>query len=371
MTVAANIPLVNLKRQVETIYPELEQAFKNLLDKTDFVGGQAVGRFEENFAHYCQAKHCVGVGNGTDALYLIFRALNFEPGSEVIVPSMTFIATAEVLAPLGLKAVFADIDPVTYTMDPAHVETLITTKTRALMPVHLYGQPADMRALKALADKHGLTLIEDAAQAHGAEFAGQRIGSIGHAAGFSFYPGKNLGAFGDGGGVTTNDESLAHKVRMLANHGRMTKYEHEAEGVNSRLDTLQAAILDIKLARLDEWTRLRNQWANRYSELLADVPELTLPKTGADRTHVYHLYVMQTARRDDLLKHLQDQGIFGGIHYPVPLHLQPAFAYLGYKPGQLPVSEKLGRECISLPLFPEMQAGEVELVAKAVCQFFK
>lgn len=370
MTVVSAIPLVNLKRQVEQLRPELEQAFANLLEKTDFVGGQAVKAFESNFARYCQAQHCIGVGNGTDALYLIFRALGLEPGSEVIVPAMTFIATAEVLSPLGLKPVFADIDPVTYTLNPAHVETLITPKTRAIMPVHLYGQPADLKPLKALAEKHGLMLVEDAAQAHGAEYQGQRIGSFGNAAGFSFYPGKNLGAFGDGGGVVTHDETLAGKIRTLANHGSVTKYEHVVEGVNSRLDTLQAAILDIKLAHLDAGNQKRREWAALYTELLKDVPELTLPKTAADRSHVFHLYVVQYERRDDLLKALQEKGIFGGIHYPVPLHLQPAFAYLGHRSGEFPVAETLGRNCLSLPMFPELTEDEVHTIAKVVRGFF-
>lgn len=371
MTVKTNIPLVNLKRQIEQHAAEFEQCYKNMVEKTDFVGGAAVGELEKAFAGYCQAKYCIGVGNGTDALELIFRALDFKPGDEVITTAMSFIATAEVLSPLGLVAVFADIDPETYTLDPAKVKPLITSRTKALLPVHLYGQPADLEPLQKLCDEHGLVLIEDAAQAHGSEYQGKRIGSIGKAAGFSFYPGKNLGAFGDGGAVTTNDPELAERIRMLANHGRLTKYEHSIEGVNSRLDTFQAAVLNVKLKYLDGWNQARAKWAALYNELLADIPELTLPTIGPDRSHVFHLYVLQTARRDELLAFLQEQGIFAGIHYPIPLHLQPAFRYLEYEQGAFPVAEKLGNQCISLPLFPELTEGEVREVADAVHRFFK
>ncbi len=371
MTVKTNIPLVNLKRQIEQHYAEFEQSFKNVAEKTDFVGGAAVGELEKAFAQYCQAKHCVGVGNGTDALYLIFKALGLKPGDEVITTAMSFIATAEILSPLGIKVVFADIDPETYTLDPEKVRPLINKNTKALLPVHLYGQPADLSGLQKLADEHGLLLIEDAAQAHGAEFEGKRIGSLGVAAGFSFYPGKNLGAFGDGGAITTNDAELAEKIRMLANHGRLTKYEHAIEGVNSRLDTFHAGILLTKLKYLDGWNTARRQWAALYHELLADIPEITLPKVAGNRTHVYHLYVIQTARRDELLEFLHKEGIFAGIHYPVPLHLQPAFQHLGHKTGDFPAAEKLGRECLSLPIFPELLEDEVRIVAEAVRRFFK
>lgn len=370
MTVLASIPLVNLKRQIDNLRPEFETVFQNLLEKTDFVGGKAVTEFESEFARYCQAEYCIGVGNGTDALYLIFRALGLKPGDEVIVPAMTFIATAEILPPLGLKPVFADIDPLTYTLDVNEVAKKITAKTRAIMPVHLYGQPADLAPLADLAAKHKLYLVEDAAQAHGSEYQGKRIGSFGIAAGFSFYPGKNLGAFGDGGAVTTSDAVLADKIRTLANHGRLTKYEHAEAGVNSRLDTFQAAVLGIKLRHLDDWNRQRNSRAELYNQLLSDIPQLRLPHRKEDRTHVYHLYVVQTARRDELLQYLTDRGVFAGIHYPIPLHLQPAFRQLEYKKGDFPVSETLGNECLSLPLFPELTDDEVRTVADAVRAFF-
>ena len=365
-TTSTPIAMVDLKRQIEAHYEEFIQDFKTTLERVEFVGGQAVDAFEAAFAEYCQAKHCIGVGNGTDALYLTFRALGLQPGDEVIVPAMSFMATAEILAPLGLKAVFADIDAETYTLSPALVKPLITEKTKAILPVHLYGQPADMSGLQALAEAHNLYLIEDSAQGHAAEYQGKRTGSLGFAAAFSFYPGKNLGAFGDGGAIVTNDDEFAKTVRMLANHGRLSKYEHLVEGVNSRLDTFQAAILLTKLKYLDEWTRQRQQRAILYSELLIGIPELTLPKTAMDRTHVYHLYVIQTARRDELLDYLQTQGIQVGIHYPIPLHLQPAMHYLGYREGDFPVSEKLGRECLSLPMFPELTSEQTDTVCAAV-----
>ena len=371
MTVLSPIPLVNLKRQIENLRSEFDGAFDDLMERTDFVGGQAVSDFEAGFAKYTQATHCIGVGNGTDALYLIFRALGLTRGDEVIVPAMTFIATAEILAPMGLKPVFVDVDPLTYTMDPDEIASKVSPSTRAILPVHLYGQPADMQVLQELAEKHELFLIEDAAQAHGSEYNGHRIGSLGDAAAFSFYPGKNLGAFGDGGGVTTNDPEMAERIRTLANHGRMTKYEHSIEGVNSRLDTFQAAVLNIKLKRLDEWNGLRRKWAALYNELLADIPELRLPYAAEDRSHVYHLYVVQTAKRDELLKFLADRGIFAGIHYPIPLHLQPAFKYVGDVAGAYPISEALGNECLSLPIFPELKEEEVHAVSKAVHEFFR
>jgi len=370
MSVKTAIPLVNLKRQVDAHRDEFLKDFAALLEQTDFIGGKAVGEFERAFADYCGVSYCVGVGNGTDALALIFRALELQPGDEVITTPMSFIATAEILAPLGLKAVFADIDPKTYTLSPQTVEPLITEKTRVLLPVHLYGQVADMAGLKALAENHNLRVIEDCAQAHGAMFNGQKAGSLGFASAFSFYPGKNLGAFGDAGGVVTSDEAFAQKVRMLANHGRLSKYEHLIEGVNSRLDTFQAAVLLTKLKYLNEWNALRQRWAGLYQQMLADIPDLKLPHVTSPQAHVYHLYVVQTTRRDELLAHLQAQGIAAGIHYPIPLHLQPALNYLGYRKGDFPVAEQLASRCLSLPLFPEMTEDEIRTVVEAVYSFF-
>ncbi|MGE0201137.1 MAG: DegT/DnrJ/EryC1/StrS family aminotransferase [Candidatus Melainabacteria bacterium] len=375
-TQATPIPLVDLQAQVAELRPKLDNAWMSLLTQTDFVGGKAVTRFENNFAAYCQASHCVGVGNGTDALDLIFRALlqrgDLQPGDAVIVPAMSFIATAEILEPLGLTIQFADIDPVTYTLDPASVRDILTDKTRVLLPVHLYGHPADMTPLQAIATEHDLLIVEDAAQAHGAECNGQRIGSLGLAAAFSFYPGKNLGAFGDGGAVTTNDKDLADRIRQLANHGRTTKYEHAVAGLNSRLDTLQAAVLDLKLTEMDAWNHQRRYWAERYTEQLSGLP-LSLPFVAPGRTSVFHLYVVQTDKtetRDALLAHLNAAGIGAGIHYPIPLHLQPAFSHLPAKPGDFPAAEQLGKTCLSLPLYPHLTEADVDRVVATVRDFF-
>jgi len=364
------IPLVDLKRQTQQLKPQLEAAFQELLSRTDFVGGQAVTRFEQAFALFCGAKHCIGVANGTDALHLIFKALGLQLGDEVIVPSMTFIATGEVFSLMGAKVVFADVDPLTYTLSPESVRQHITSKTRAILPVHLYGQPADMAALQTIADEHHLWLLEDAAQAHGARYHAKRVGGLGIAAGFSFYPGKNLGAFGDGGAITTNEDDLAERIRCLANHGRQSKYAHSHEGINSRLDTIQAAILDIKLQHLNEWTQQRQRLAGLYTQLLSGVGDLILPQIAPDRSHVFHLYVVQTTLRDDLLAFLQEQQIFVGVHYPIPLHLQPAFQHLGYEQGAFPVSEQIATRGLSLPLFPEMTDEELIRVCEAVKAFF-
>lgn len=370
MQTQTQIPLVNLKRQVEKLYPEFLKDFQVLLEKTDFIGGASVTAFEQAFASYCQARCCIGVGNGTDALSLIFKTLELEPGDEVIIPAMSFIATAETLNPLGLKVVFADIDPKTYTLNPDQVKSLITPRTRVLLPVHLYGHPADLEALSQLSKAQNLHLIEDAAQAHGSECAGKRIGSWGTAAAFSFYPGKNLGAFGDAGGITTNDKALADKIRMLANHGRLSKYEHQMEGINSRLDTLQASVLLTKLRYLDAGNQRRQQIAKLYNSNFYTIPELILPEIGENRTHVYHLYVIKTLYRDELLSHLNQQGVQAGIHYPIPLHMQPAFSYLGYKKGAFPESETLASQCLSLPICPDLKDEEVMAIIAMVQQFF-
>lgn len=371
MTLKTSIPLVNLQRQGQKYHQAFQASFDSLLSKADFIGGASVEQFEAAFAQYCGTQHCVGVGNGTDALYLIFKALGLKPGDEVITCTMSFVATAEIFAPLGVKVVFADIDPDTYTLDAQQTASLITAKTKAILPVHLYGQPADLVALKQLADQHGLFLVEDAAQAHGAEYAGKRVGSWGHAAAFSFYPGKNLGAFGDAGGVTTQDPELANKIRMLANHGRLTKYEHALEGVNSRLDTLQASILLTKLGHLDEWNAHRNEIASFYNEALASIPQVQRPQLGRERTHVYHLYVVQTAQRDELVQFLNAEGIQAAIHYPIPLHLQPAFRYLGYSAGTFPNAEKLSQQCLSLPICPDLSIEEAKIIAEAIKRFFR
>ena len=359
------IPLVDLKAQYAALHPDIDAAIARVIASTSFIMGPEVRAFEEAFAAWCQTRYAVGISSGTAAIELTLRALGVGPGDEVITTPFTFIATAEAISATGATPVFADIDPATYNLDPAAVEAAITPRTRALLPVHLYGQPADMEGLAAIARQHSLALIEDAAQAHGAEIDGQRVGSLGHAACFSFYPGKNLGAYGDGGAVTTNDEALAARLRKLRDHGRVSKYVHDEIGYGHRLDALQAAILGAKLPHLDAANAARRRLAKRYDELLADTG-LILPFVPEGVTPVWHLYVVRTPRRDDVLARLKAQGIEVGIHYPLPLHLQPAYRSLGLGPGSFPVAEAAAQQVLSLPLFPEMTEEQQERVAAAL-----
>lgn len=370
MPVSNAIKQLDLNRQIAQIRDEINAAIESVIDHTAFIGGTHVQSFEKTFAEYCETSHCIGVGNGTDALTLIFQALDIGPGDEVVTTPMSFIATSEALLVLGIKPVFADIEPTTYNLDPAMAKAQISSSTKALLPVHLYGQPASLTDLGKIARAHDIKLIEDAAQAHGSRFDAKRIGSIGDAAAFSFYPGKNLGAFGDGGAVTTNNTELANKIRMLADHGRTTKYEHQLVGVNSRLDGLQAAVLSIKLKYLDDWNARRMHWAARYLEALAEVRDIQLPQLGADRTHVYHQFVLQVPERDAFIAALAQAGVATGIHYPIPLHLQPAFAHLGYQRGEFPVTEQLANRCVSLPMYAELTESEVDTVIATVRQFY-
>ncbi|HSN73914.1 MAG TPA: DegT/DnrJ/EryC1/StrS family aminotransferase [Anaerolineae bacterium] len=359
------MPLVDLKAQYAALRPEIDAAIARVIANTSFIMGPEVRAFEEAFAAWCQARYAVGVSSGTAAIELTLRALGVGPGDEVITTPFTFIATAEAISATGATPVFADIDPATYNLDPAAVEAAITPRTRALLPVHLYGQPADMDALAAIAQSHGLALIEDAAQAHGGEIDGRRVGSLGDVACFSFYPGKNLGAYGDGGAVTTDDAVLAARLRKLRDHGRSSKYLHDELGYAHRLDALQAAILAAKLPHLDAANAARRRLAARYRELLAD-SDLVLPFVPDGVTPVWHLYVIRTLRRDDLLASLKAQGIEAGIHYPLPLHLQPAYRSLGLGPGSFPVAEDAARQVLSLPLFPEMTEKQQKRVAAAL-----
>ncbi|MEZ4737224.1 MAG: DegT/DnrJ/EryC1/StrS family aminotransferase [Caldilineaceae bacterium] len=363
-----SIPLVDLRAQYAAIRPEIDSAIQSVIDTTSFVMGPAVRQFESAFAAFCGVTHCVGVSNGTAALELALRALKIGPGAEVITASHTFIATAEAISNVGAKPVFVDIDPATYTVAPAAVAAALTPATRAILPVHIYGQPAAMTELHALARVHGLAVIEDAAQAHGATWQEKRAGSLADIACFSFYPGKNLGAYGDAGAVTTDDEALAETVRLLRNHGRRSKYVHDLVGANERIDTLQAAILAAKLPHLAEWTAKRQSLAARYNELLADC-EVALPHVAPEATSAWHLYVVRTPHRDQLLQFLKEHGVEGGIHYPVPLHLQPAYADLGYQRGDLPVTEAVADTCLSLPLYPEMTVAQQDRVVDLVYTF--
>jgi dTDP-4-amino-4,6-dideoxygalactose transaminase len=361
-----SVPFVDLKAQYASIKDEIDAAVAAVLTDTQFVGGAHLEAFEAAFAAYCGVEYALGVGNGTDALELALRACGIGAGDEVITAPNTFIATAEAITNVGAQVVFADVDPQTCTLDPQRVDAAITRRTRAIIPVHLYGRPADMDALLALAQERKLRVIGDAAQAHGALWKGRRIGTLGDAVCFSFYPGKNLGAYGDGGAVVTSDPDIAKRVSMLRNHGRTEKYEHACEGVNSRLDGLQAAVLAVKLRHLEDWTNRRRMVARQYHSLLASVPGIAVPAPEKDVRAVYHLYVIRTSRRDALQKRLAQAGIATGIHYPIPLHLQPAYARLELRPGRFPQAERQAQEILSLPMYAELAKEQVDLVAGTV-----
>lgn len=357
-----HIPLVDLKAQYASIKPEIDAAIQRVLDNTSFILGQEVTDFERAFAEYIGAKGAVGIASGTAALHLSLLACGVGPGDEVITTAHTFIATAEAISHTGARPVFVDIDPRTYNLDPNCVEDAITPHTRAILPVHLYGQPADLDPLLDIAQRKGLWLIEDAAQAHGAEYKGRRCGSIGHLACFSFYPGKNLGAYGDAGAVTGNDEALLARVRKLRDHGRTTKYEHDEIGFGERLDALHAAVLGVKLRHLDAWTEARRAHAELYNRLLANT-DVVLPYEPPSVRHAYHLYVIRTPRRDAVLAHLNSRGVGAGVHYPLPLHRQPAYLKQGYGEFRLPITEKTSEEVLSLPMYPELND---EMLAQVV-----
>lgn len=360
-----NIPLVDLKAQYAGIKPEIDAAIQRVVNSTNFILGKEVAEFERAFARYVGAKGTVGVASGTAALHLALLACGLGPGAEVITTAYSFIATAEAISHTGATPVFIDIDPQTYNIDPARVEAAITPRTKAILPVHLFGQPAEMKPLMDIAQRRNLWLVEDAAQAHGAEYRGQRCGTIGHLACFSFYPGKNLGAYGDAGAVTGNDESLLEKVRKLRDHGRTTKYEHDELGFGERIDALQSAILGVKLPHLEAWTEARRAHARFYDELLADC-DLVRPYQSPAARHVFHLYTVRTPRRDELLAHLKQKGIGAAVHYPVPLHRQPTYLKLGYGDVSLPVTEKVADEILSLPMYPELSVEQISYIAEAV-----
>jgi dTDP-4-amino-4,6-dideoxygalactose transaminase len=366
-----NIPLVDLKRQYNSIKTEIDAVIGEILSKTAFIGGSYVKDFEEAFARFCGVRHCIGVGNGTDALFIALKGLGIGNGDEVIVPANSFIATAEAVTQAGARVVFADIDPGAYNLDPAGVEKRISSKTKAIIPVHLYGQPADMDPILALARKHGLKVIEDAAQAHDAEYRGRRVGSLGDCACFSFYPGKNLGAYGDAGALVTNDDVLARRARMFANHGRIDKYDHELEGINSRLDALQAAVLGVKLKHLPRWTEARRKSAYSYNRHLAD-SGLTTPREIEGVRAVYHLYVIRVPaeRRVALQAYLQSKGISTGIHYPIALPNLKAYAYLNHAGPDFPEATKASREIVSLPMYPELEEEQIAYIAGRLGEFF-
>jgi len=358
------IPLVDLRAQYARIRDAVGDAIGRTLERADFILGQELELFEKEFAAYCGVRHCVGCASGTDAIQLVCRALEIGEGDEVVIPAMTFVATALGVSQAGARPVLADVDPETGLLDPQKAEAAITSRTRAILAVHLYGQCVDVAAFRDLAARRGVLFLEDAAQAHGASSGGLRAGGLGQAAAFSFYPGKNLGAYGDGGCVTTGDDTVARKLRSLRNWGSPEKYRHDEMGLNSRLDTLQAAILRVKLPHLDEWNATRRRLAGDYTGALAHLPNLRL--TRYNDGAVYHLYVVRTAERDGTLRRLHAAGIAAGIHYPYAVHEHRAYRWLGYRSGAFPAAEAFARECLSLPLYPEMPAEAVARVAEVL-----
>ena len=363
-----NVPFVDLRAQYQSLAAEVQQAISVVLERGDFVLGREVSLFEEEFAAYCEAEYAVGVDSGTSALELALRAFDIGPGDEVITAANTFIATAFAVSYTGATPVLVDVDPQTYTIDVSLLESAITDRTRAIIPVHLYGHPAEMDPIMEMAGRYRLVVIEDACQAHGAKYKGKRVGSLGHAAAFSFYPAKNLGAYGDGGMVVTNDERVAGSLRVLRNYGQREKYHHMVQGYNHRLDTLQAAVLRVKLKHLDAWNAARRQHAKLYRELLAHSP-VVLPVEASCAEAVYHLYVIRVEDRDGLRVYLQDRGVATGIHYPIPIHLQPSYRALGYKKGSFPVTEGCAEQILSLPMYAELTPASIEYVAEAIRTF--
>lgn len=362
---SVNVPLVDLKAQHAEIADEVAAGFAKVIEDTAFILGPAVGEFERAFARFCGTPHCVGVANGTDAIELVIRALGLGEGDEVLVPANTFIATALGVLRAGARPVLVDCDE-HHLMDPTLVEDRITPRTRALLPVHLYGQTADMETLREIAGRRGLILLEDAAQAQGARRHGHPAGSLAAAAAFSFYPGKNLGAYGDAGAVTTSSDDIAGRLRKLRNWGSDRKYYHPEIGFNSRLDTLQAVVLSAKLHRLEAWNEGRRQAAARYDRSLAGLEGVGIPRTLPGNEHIWHLYVLRVPRRDEVATKLQAEGIGVGVHYPTPLHLHRAMASLGYREGDYPVAEQAAREILSLPMYPHLSEPQQERVVEGL-----
>src|SRR5438309_3901169 len=358
------VPLLDLKAHHEPMREELLAAIREVIDSSAFAGGPFVAKFEQDFAAFCGASYAIGVGNGTDALWLSMLALGIGAGDEVITVPMTFMATAEAISYCGAKPVFVDIDERTYTLDPNLLERAITPRTKAIIPVHLFGQAADLDPILEIARRHGLPVIEDACQAHGAEYKGRRAGSLGICGCFSFYPGKNLGALGEAGAVITNDEELANKIQMLRDHGQAKKYHHTLIGWNARMDGIQGAALQVKLKYLDRANQARRANARFYDQHLAKIEEVVLPEEAEYARHVYHLYVVRVQERDRVLQAMASRGIACGIHYPIPLHLQEAYRFLGYGKGAFPVAERCAEEFLSLPMYPELTAEQIGGVAR-------
>jgi len=364
-----NVPLVDLKRQYQTIRDEVNAQIQKVLEGGQFVLGENVRLFEEEFASYCDAKYAVSVATGSDALFLALNATVRTEG-KAITASNTFVSTVDAVVENGLEPVLVETDPETYNLDIGGIKEKITRATKAILPVHLYGQPVDMDPILELARQNRLVVVEDACQAHGAEYKGRKVGGLGDIGCFSFYPAKNLGAYGDGGMVVTNNEEVAEKIRMLRNYGQKEKYVHMHRGYNSRLDEIQAAVLHVKLRRLDFWNERRRDIAKLYEELLSGVKGLTTPTKLDSVKHVYHLYVVRCQQRDNLQRWLTSRGVSTGIHYPIPIHLTEAYKTLGYSRGSFPITERYAGEILSLPMFPELTDQEVEYVCDSVREFY-
>lgn len=360
------VPFVDLKSQHANLRAEVNRAIQDVIDAAAFAGGLFVNRFEADFAAYCDSPHAIGVGSGTEALWLTLLALGIGSGDEVITVPNTFMATAEAITYTGAEVVFVDVDEQSYTMDPAALADAITSRTRAIIPVHLFGQPADMDPIMEIARREGLFVVEDACQAHGAEYKGRRVGAFGEAACFSFYPGKNLGAFGEAGAVVTHNSELQEKIRILRDHGQVQKYQHRMVGWNGRMDGIQAAVLQVKLRYLEQGNRLRRYHASNYQQALDDIEEIILPTQAAYARHVFHIYAIRVQDRDEMLTFLAEKGIGCGVHYPVPIHLQEAYRHLGYRRGAFPVAERCASEFVSLPMYPELTYSQVEEVIHSV-----
>ena len=364
------IPFVDLKAQYQCIKPDIDHAIQSVINETAFVGGKYVKRFEEEYAEAYGIRHCISVANGTDAIYVTLKSLGIGPGDEVITVANSWISTSETITQAGAKPVFVDIEPDYYTIDVLKIEEKITPNTKAIIPVHLFGQPAEIDTIRDICDTHDLYLIEDCAQAHFAEYMGKKVGTFGIAGTFSFYPGKNLGAYGDAGAIVTNDDELATKGRMFANHGSLKKHHHEIEGINSRMDGIQAAILSVKLPHIADWNQKRYHNALLYNELLADVEDIVTPIIRPNAKHIFHLYVIRTPKRDQLPEYLQDHGISTGIHYPTALPFLKAYAYLGNSLEDFPVAYQYQGEILSLPMYPELTSDAVHFVCNTIREFY-
>jgi len=364
------VPFVDLRIQYHRLREEILNAFDEVAESTAFVLGPRVAEYEKAFAAFTGARHCIAVNSGTSALHLALIAAGVKHGDEVITVPMTFIATSWGISYVGATPVFVDVDPAAYTMSVSQIRECITSKTKAILPVHLYGQPADMAPILDIGREYGIPVIEDAAQAHGAIYQGRHAGTLGLCGCFSFYPGKNLGAYGEGGAIVTNDDQIARRLRSLRDHAQEERYHHTEIGFNYRMDAMQGAVLSVKLNHLQAWTEVRQFLAERYQKYLADLP-IQLPAVGADRSHVWHLFVVLHGTRDRFRQSLESRGIATGLHYPIPLHLQEAYAHLGYSKGDFPVAERIGRECLSLPLFPEMTIRQQDAVIEAVTDYLR